>query len=345
MKAILFTDTHYSPIKGMELFANTTLSCMHKIMDYAEKQNIEYLWNLGDTFHTKDFIESYLLPKATPTFERFKNFKTTFIVGNHDLVMKEESTYCLLEMFKEYIEIVKDPYIVKEIDGNRFVFCNYAGNSYIANEAIPVEHGKKNVLLGHFDCNGFYTNATYEMKDAEVDAENLNMFDRVFVGHYHKRSKRHNIQYIGSTHHQKRNDVGNPHGFMVLDLKTLEYAFKTFDDYTPPCFYEFNLSEMKDIKKVKNGFVKINISEEEDRAVSNSLLHNLRKKLERENGNHSVSFSYKKNAEEVEVLDEDSLVDELSGIDTANIEDIFHPYVESVDTELNKKQLVRLIKT
>lgn len=347
-KAIMFTDVHITPIRGMELFVDTSLKCMNKVMDYAEEQNIKRLFCLGDSFHSKSMIENYLLVKAKPTFERFKEFDTTFIVGNHDLVFQKNSKYNLLELFDEYIEVVQDPYITKEIDGNNFILCNYAGNDHIKEETLPIIDGVKNVLLGHFDCNGFYTNADYEMKNAEINVENLRMFDAVFVGHYHKRSKRRNVQFIGSTHQQRKNDIGNPTGFTVLDTKSLMYTFKDFEGYTPPCFYNLSISDIDEIKKIKNSFIEIVITEDEANIISNDMINQLKRFLYEKNNNYLVTPCYVKNKEQIEVSDDAKMEKEITEIDRINLnaklEDMFDTYVENVETKLDRDKLKHVIK-
>lgn len=339
-KAVLFTDVHISPMKGNELFVHTAIECINKVLDYAENNKIEYVFCLGDTFHSKDVIESYVLPMIKPTFERFKNFKTTFVVGNHDLVRKDSSTECLINLFDEYLEVVPDPFTVKEIDGNNFIFCNYAGNDHISGESLPVKKGKKNVLFGHFDCNGFYVNNGFEMKTASINPHNLRMFDKVFVGHYHRRREHKHITYIGSTHHQGKRDAGNVYGFVELDLKTLEHKFKVYDDYVPPCFHELDITQMDKIKKIKNGFIKINVNEENTKKITNAKLIEMKTQLEKIN--HQVDFSTTKVTVDME-LDESKMAD-FDASSMTNAEDMIDVYIENVETKLDKKKLKEFVK-
>lgn len=341
MKAYIFTDPHIDITKnGDELFVDTALSCINNIIDQAEKNKIEYIICNGDVFHSKEVISSPILPKAKPTFERLKNFKTIFLVGNHDLVKKDGSQDCLINLFDEYIEIVKDPYITKEIDGNNFIFCNYAGNDHISNENLPVVKGKKNVLFGHFDCNGFYVNNGFEMKTASINVNNLRMFDRVFVGHYHRRREHKNITYIGSTHHQGRRDIGNPYGFVELDLKTLDYKFKNYEGYQPPCFYEFDITQIDKIKKVKNSFIRITVNEDNTKKITNAKLIEMKNEIEKTN--YNVEYSTKRVIPEIDI--EEKTMYDFDASTISNAEGMIDGFIENVETVLDKKKLKELIK-
>ena len=345
-KAVIFSDIHCSLIKGNDLFVETPLLCIDEMLKYAKKNKIEYVWFLGDFFHKKEVVEAFLLPRIKPTMKKFADFKSTFIVGNHDLVFRENSSYNLLTLFDEYMEIVPDPYLVKNIDGNNFTFCNYTSNGIIADEEIPIDESTNNVLLGHIECNGFYANAGYEMKNGSVNLSDMRMFDLIVSGHFHFRTKRGSMQYVGATHHQRRNDVGNPFGFMVLDLKTLDYTFETFGTYEPPCYYQYDITDLKKIKKTKNGFLRINITEDGD-DINSAVLIDLKKYLKEKMGNRKVDFVPVKKDKDIDVDDGEGLIDEMEDMDgdtVAELEDIFDVYLESVKTDLDKKRLMKKIK-
>lgn len=338
MKVIIFTDLHITPIKGLSLFEDTAISCLNAIIDYAEKNNIKHIWNLGDTFYKKDYIESYLVPKSLPVFRRLRKFETKFIVGNHDMATdKDNKEHSLLEIFQDYISIVKDPYESVEVDGNNFVFINYKHNSMIKKLKSSPDHNK-NVLFGHFDINGFYTNSKYKMEDSELSPEDFEKWDAVFSGHYHKRGSFSNITYIGSTHQMKRLDVNNPFGFVVFDTKTLKVKYLTYENYTPPCFYEYNINDLKRYSKIKNGFLKITINDSQEEKIKDSDLDYIRKVLQK-NGNHDVIFERLKSKELETNNDND-----VSDIDFAlDHKSFFESYLNNIKTNLDKKRLVETI--
>lgn len=340
-KVAVFTDCHVTPIKGMELFVDTSLKCINNILDYAENNKIKKVWFLGDFFYFKHYIESYLIGKIKPTMRRFKDFETMFIVGNHDLALKDSSMYNLMEIYEENITIVKDGGTIIEHDNANFYFVNYNDNSKIAKKEIElVDNGKKHVLLSHMDCNGFYTNANHEVKDSDISVESVEMFDIVFSGHYHRRSKIKNVQYIGNTHHMRRSDAGNPFGFMVLDLHSLNYKFQKYDNYTPPCYFEYDIGDVLK-HKPKNGFVRVNVPEDVVDRISPATMANLREMLQKEN--HDVVFSYQKSAEVIEMR---HIVDR-NNYDVrkvVNIASVFENYLNDVEiVDFDRKKLLDLI--
>lgn len=343
MKAALFTDSHVTTLKGKKLFVETSLQCINKIIDYCEKEDIEYIFFLGDFLFFKDYVESFVLLKIKETLKRLKKFKTRFIVGNHDMILVDESWCNLLTLYDEYITVVNEPYEELELCGNNFIFINYAQNNLIADEKINVKDGMKNVLFCHMDCNGFYTNSVHEMKDSDIEPENLRMFDQVFTGHYHKRSKRYNVQYIGNTHHMRKSDAGNPYGFTVLDLETLDYEFKTYEDYQPPCYYEVNIENTKALRKLKNGFITITVSSEMAETITNERLISLKQSLIKR-GNHEVVIRRERavNIDSVKT----NIESNIKNIDVKNTNEhknLFETYLDNVNTEHDKKELLKKI--
>lgn len=201
------------------------------------------------------------------------------MIGNHDIATDGRNTdYSLLEVFKPYIHVCNDPFEQAVIDGNNFVFVNYLNNHLIRGTALPVKKGSKNILLAHTDCDGFYTNAKHRMENSGYTVSSFKRWDIVFSGHYHKRSKIKNIQYIGNTHHMRVSDAGNPYGFTILDTKTLEYTFHEYENYAPPCYVEMTYSEAVKTK-LKNNFITIKMSEKEKETIPEADMLELENKL------------------------------------------------------------------
>ena len=60
-----------------------------------------------------------------------------------------------------------------------------------------LESTDADVCFGHLELAGFYANQDYKCHHG-TDPEIFNKFDRVFSGHFHKKSKKGNITYLGN---------------------------------------------------------------------------------------------------------------------------------------------------
>ncbi len=111
--------------------------------------------------------------------------------------------------------------------------------------------------MGHLEIAGFLANQNY-MCETGTDPDFFKQFDVVFSGHFHKRSKRNNITYIGNAYQMYWNDEGETRGFGIFDVETqeLEYIDNPF-----PMFHKlyYNESKPKLIKyhTYKDSYVKI----------------------------------------------------------------------------------------
>jgi len=78
--------------------------------------------------------------------------------------------------------------------------------------------------IGHLELAGF------EMYRGSVNEHGMSPslftgYDKVFSGHYHHRSEKGNIHYLGAPFEMTWSDYSDPRGFHVLDTETMETAY------------------------------------------------------------------------------------------------------------------------
>jgi LPS O-antigen subunit length determinant protein (WzzB/FepE family) len=97
---------------------------------------------------------------------------------------------------------------------------------------------------------------------------------------------------------------------------------------------------MDKIKKIKNGFIKINVNEENTKKITNAKLIEMKMQLEKTN--QQVDFSTTKITTDME-LDESKMGD-FDASSMTNAEDMIDVYIENVETKLDKKKLKEFVK-
>lgn len=79
-------------------------------------------------------------------------------------------------------------------------------------------------MHGHLEFNGFEVHPGHLM-DHGISTEPFKKFYKVLSGHYHSRSNKGNVYYLGNPYELYWNDYKSKRGFHILDTDTLELKF------------------------------------------------------------------------------------------------------------------------
>ena len=151
----------------------------------------------------------------------------------------------------------------------------------------------------------------------------------MFSGHFHKKSKKGNITYLGNPYQLYWNDEGETRGFHIFDTKTHEVEFIK----NPlEMFHKihFNSGELVNPNKYENSFIKVIVGE----GVTPINVSNLTDSLY-DNGCHDVKIIESVNIdvdEDVEVESEDTLTTLTN-------------YVNAMEDNMNKQNLIEIFKS
>ena len=231
MKIAILGDTHLDIKHYSEVFHNQFETFYTDIFfPYLLDNRIEYVIQTGDLFDNKkqinfnslDKIKEYFLNK----FEEY-NIKLITFPGNHDCPfwktsLKNNAQSIILKDYKNIksydypttiifdklnIDII--PWICKD---NQEEILNFISES------------ESEICIGHFELQGFPVYSGYDMKTG-MSATILNDYKKVISGHYHTKSERGNVIYVGVPYHLTRHDTNEVKGFHILDTETLELEF------------------------------------------------------------------------------------------------------------------------
>ena len=238
MKVAIITDQHFGSrgdsIPFLDFYEKFYAETFFPTLD---KLGIETLLVLGDTFDRRKYVNFYSLNRSkTMFFDRLqeKNIKVYMLAGNHDTFFKNtnevNSPNLLLDSYAN-IEVIDKPTTITIIDHNTQNLISYdvAMIPWMCSENYKdcleeITNTKSTLCMGHFEIEGFsmYRN----MPSGEgLDRKIFSKFDMVFSGHYHHRSNRDNIYYLGNPYELTWSDYDDPRGFHIFDLSTRELEF------------------------------------------------------------------------------------------------------------------------
>lgn len=149
------------------------------------------------------------------------------IIGNHDTAFKNTNEFnSMNELYghsKFNIQFYSEPEEAI-FDGLKIAMLPWVCSGNYEESMKFMENTDAQILFGHLEIQGFemYRGA---MNDHGFSSTIFNKFDMVMSGHFHHKSSRGNISYLGSPFEITWSDWNDPRGFHIFDTDTRELEF------------------------------------------------------------------------------------------------------------------------
>jgi DNA repair exonuclease SbcCD nuclease subunit len=340
-KICLITDQHFGARGDALVYLNFFDKFYTDIFfPTLKERNIKTVIDLGDTFDRRKYINFLTLCMAKKMyFDRLVDLdiKLHVIVGNHTTFYKNTNEINTIDtLFSEYpnIEIYSHPQ-VKRIENLDILFLpwicaeNYSDSMKLINE-VPAS-----VALGHLEVSGF----AMHVGQTSEEGLNPNIFDQyklVCSGHYHHRSTKGNITYLGNPYEFTWNDYADQRGFHILDTETLELEFIP-NPYTifDKIYYDDEKNNYKDFsfKHYTNKNIKLVVVNKKDFYTYDKFIDGL----------YAAQPLDLKIVEDFSEFLESQVDDE-----SVNIEDtmsLLSTYVDAIETDMSRDKIKNVLKT
>jgi len=337
MKIALITDQHLDGRKGNLAFWDYFQKFYDDVFfPTLEKEGITTVIDLGDTFDNRKSMDFNTFHRVkTNYFDRLKDYKVHMLLGNHCTYYKNtnriNSPELLLEQY-DNITIYSEPKHLK-LGSKKFLMLPWI-NKENSDEVLGLlETSEAEICCGHLELTGFEVTPGMTM-DHGMDSTLFHRFKRVWSGHFHHKSKRGNVQYLGNPYQMFWNDYKDRRGFHIYDtesdrLKFVENPYEIFDKI----FYDDTSVDYnkQDVSDYKNKFIKIVVNEKRDYQMFETLVDRLYNV-----GVHDVKI--------IETLvDEDDKTDiEISAKDTLTL---LNEYIDDVEMSVDKSNLKNLMRS
>lgn len=228
MKVAIVTDTHFGSRNDSRNFSFFFKRFYDEVFfPYLRENGITRVLHGGDLFERRKYINFQSLNDAKEFFfEPLREFEVDLIVGNHDTYFKNtnslNSPSLLLKNYPN-IKIHWQPETI-EIDGFKLALLPWICTGNYQESMDFIKSTEATHLIGHLELTGFEMHLG-QINDHGFDPKIFNKFEQVFSGHFHHRSTRGNITYLGSPYEQTWSDYNDPKGFHVFDTETRELTF------------------------------------------------------------------------------------------------------------------------
>lgn len=274
-RVALLTDTHFGSRNDSRAFTKYFGSFYKEIFfPYLKEHNIERIIHLGDLFDRRRYINFQTLSDARKDFfEPLRDYDVDLIVGNHCVHYKNTLEVNSPDLLLRDYPNIKVHTTPVEIDANGVKLALLpwvCSDNYIESMKFLTDT-KSQLLFGHLEIAGFEMHAG-SVSDTGFDENLFKKFDMVFTGHFHHKSTRGNINYLGAPYEMTWSDYGDERGFHIFDTDTRELTFvrnpysifhKIFYDDSDRERQEASIADT-DFSYLNSAFVKVVVKERND---------------------------------------------------------------------------------
>ena len=271
MKIAIITDQHFGARKNSKLFHDYFLKFYEDIFfPTLIKEGITTIVDMGDTFDSRKGVDFVSLEWAkNHYYDRLAELGITVhtIVGNHTAYYKNTNQLSGVNLFlREYdnVKIYSEAEEVK-IDKTKFLFVPWINSENEEKTLQLIDDSNSPCVMGHLELNGFMATRGHFMEHG-MDSNVFDKFERVYSGHYHMRSNKENVFYLGNPYEMYWNDVNDrERGFHLFDTDTLEHTpvnnpYQLFHNL----YYEDTPHQMLDITKYDQKILKVIVRKKSD---------------------------------------------------------------------------------
>lgn len=225
----LITDTHWGARADSPIFAQHISRFYEEVFfPYLDEHNINFIIHLGDIVDRRKYINYVTAKNLTKDFIapiRNKNKFLYALIGNHDTFYKNTNEVNSMDVL--YGDRAGFTYISEPIEID--LDCKILMMPWICADNYDkcmkmIQETDAQVLFGHLELKGFEMYKG-QPNDHGFESSMFDKFDVVCSGHFHHKSSRGNIHYLGAPYEMTWSDYDDPRGFHVFDTKTRQLTF------------------------------------------------------------------------------------------------------------------------
>ena len=339
MKIAIITDQHFGARKSSRIFHDFFKKFYDNVFfPTLKKRRIDTVLDLGDTFDNRRNLDLWAAQWSTDNyFSRLKEMGVTVhsLVGNHTAYFKDTNKVNTLEsVLGEYDNIkIYDSATEVMIGGLPILFIPWINAENNDETYALIEETDCPVAMGHLELNGFEAHRGYIMDHGHATSP-YRKFDKVFSGHYHQKSTRENITYLGNPYQIYWNDYNQKRGFHIFDTNSLklEYIPNPYDIYAKIYYNEDEVNSSKfKYTDYANRFIKIIVEKKTDSSKFEFFISQL----------------YAAGVHEIKIIEDPSFEQDLNeeiDIEKEDTLTILEKYVDGIEHS-DKPALKSILKT
>mgnify|MGYP000911072418 CR=1 FL=1 len=244
-KIAVLSDTHWGVRNDSPVFLDYFKKCVDEFfLPTIKEQGVTHIIHMGDLVDRRKYVNINTAKRLREDFLQKLLLPTKVIGGNHDEYYKDTYSVNALDelLGNRYpnIQAVLTPQTIT-IDGCEIFLLPWITKDNELESYEALEKTTATICMGHLELEGF------EFYRGQVSDHGWNhhifrRFMKVYSGHYHHRSVRDNVQYIGAFSEHIWSDYNDPRGFVIFNTEDHSEEF-----FRNP-FTIFNMIVYDDVK-------------------------------------------------------------------------------------------------
>lgn len=229
-KIAILGDTHLGCRSDSQIFYNFQETFFNEMIEYLVDNQITQIFQLGDLWDRRKYINFKTLDHAKKIlFDplRKQNITMTTLIGNHDIFWRESlainSSSLLLGEYSN-VNIIDKPTKVKIDQRTTIDLLPWICKENNQQVMEFIDRSKSDLCFGHLEIKTFAMYRGMESNEG-YPSELFAKYELVCSGHYHTKSMRDNIHYVGSPYEITWQDYNDPRGFHIFDTETRQLTF------------------------------------------------------------------------------------------------------------------------
>lgn len=325
MKFLFYSDAHWREDRLEDLeWAHD------QIGDMAVKLKVDAVINGGDTFHDKGLIKTRVFDALYRSRKKWAEdgLKNIDIIGNHDPADKAGKIHPL-KVFEEFDgwHVVDSPRYIEE--------CGFYAVPYVKDIKSHLHDKSEFDLIAH---TGVLTADMGGIKDSDsVDPKCFSGYNKVFLGHYHKRQKiKPNIYYIGSPIQQTFAEADQKKGVLYYNRDRGTVQFIEIKGTRKHYEVVVSWDKGKPVYKKPEGLKKIDIVKFKISGTSEQVKSVSRDRLSKGLGCDQIKIDRKVNDDAFSRL-------RIEPEETDDLRSLAAKYVDFINPDLDRKKLMEAL--
>lgn len=269
MKVALITDQHFG-VRNDSIQFHEYFSKFYNDFFFPTlaEHGINTIIELGDIFDRRKYVNFDTLYRAREYFfDPIVDAGITLhcIAGNHDVYFKNTNRVnaptLLISEAADNIKVY-DTATEITVDGTPIVIVPWINQDNYQSMMELLKDTNSEIVMGHLELQGFqmYRNA---FNDHGYDHKLFSKFDIVMSGHFHHKSSKDNIHYLGAPYEMTWSDYDDARGFHIFDTDTkeLQYYRNPYSMFIKVFYDDANMTEDEllryDVASITGKYIKV----------------------------------------------------------------------------------------